>query len=1136
LVLLSIAAVLINIRIPIPDSVLGLDVAPGRFLGDIFQTWTAINLGQRVNGTLITYLPVALLYTGLHGLGLSILHIQQLWFSLVIATSAVGMMVLYRCWWNDASSLRAMVAGSLYAFSPYMLLNLKGASVLLVPYAALPWLAHQAILGVRRRRIRHLVGAAVIVALLSPGINPPLTAIMFAAAAAIAVGELARQQWRRECVWWLVATGAAMLLASAWWIGPFVSAIRAGGAGSYFVSDPLSMDAASSSFREVLRLTGLWALYQGWDGVPYYSSSAYLTSGPVVALTLLAPLTAFLAVWRLWPEVRAKVLAVLVIVSVPLAVSIYPVGHPGLTGQLYLWAYSHLFFFRAFRSTYKWVWPLAFAYALLIPTLLRAIPIRNNSKHRISINLRAITTGTVLCILAVYVIPFAKQLVFPANYQLGTIPTYWYQATSWLDHQPGPGRALFLPTQGFSIYNWGSPSGDIASLLMQRPEITANIDSVQNSEAQQLLDSVGVAPASASVPFASALSLLNVSYVVQRNDINWRYYSSASPAVMHAFLTSQPSLHLEKSFGELDIYKVVAPAHSVVGVASAVESVVTDQELSTAVAIWNPGTLAQFSQAIIENPSIQSFQSSSVWNDQVDQYGPQMAFNGNLNGAWVSGVAGGVGQWIQTNFTHARRLGKVTVVARQNGVDALPRRLLFIAGDRQIPVVVGVNGVAEANFEGVTTRSLRIAIVSSGQGGPNVGISKIDVAGLPSNSVVYPPLPAQDPARYLFDFSSPTEGSLSHVIASGPARTGSIGGVAQVDQSISSQALSSYLVPVGVTSVTASSRSNDLAAFSPLWVISGDPAMAWVSNTPGGVGQWIQFNFPAARLVGSVSLRGREDGVNAEATSVHLTTADGRDLGVRNLVPNSNGVASIAVNASISSLRITIVASQSGRPSDNVGFSEIGIEGVGVKRDTAALNIPALLINNGRVTLHLGPSSKLATGPNGAPSVSDATAAGLVSYPFLARVQLAQGPQALQVVGAGLEQVSQLTLAVGNSASAAIRWLPVRQSDAEHLSTLAPSGESYLLLDETADPFWQATQKHNHLIGAGTANAYGKLWRLPVRGGPVDLSFSSGLRHALWLLDWGIAMIGLTLIAISAAVWRRRRVQRADLNDESEAR
>lgn len=1122
-------AVVINLRTTVPDSYLGLDVSPSGFLGYMFHAWSANDLGQQVNGSTITYLPIALLYAGLHSVGLPMLQIQQVWFGLVMAGSAVGMLALYRCLWSDPSPLRAMAAGFLYGFSPYMLLNLKGASVLLIPYAVLPWLCLEVILVVRHHRIRHIVGSVIFGAILAPGVNPPLNALMFFAVGVVAIGELVRQRWSRDSVTWLVVAGMLVLAGSMWWIGPFVNGVRAGGASSYFVTDPLTMDAANSSFRAVLRLTGLWALYQGWGGTPYYPSQSYLLSTTIVVQSLLAPVIAFVVMRRFWTDIRVKVLAVLVLVAVPLAVSIYPVGHSGLTGQLYLWAYTHIFIFRAFRSTYKLVWLLAFSYSLLVPKSLLWV-FRRQTHEGLAAVWKGAMLAAVTGLVVVYTMPFARGEVFPASYRIGTIPSYWYQASKWLDQQPGPGRVLFLPTQGFSDYNWGNPSGDIASLLMHRPEITPTLGVGFNSQTQKLLSLLAdEASTKTSSSFAKALSLLGVRYVVQRNDVNWRYSGSPSPKQMQAFLNAQPSLKLVATFGKLEIYEAIRPSHSQVGVASAVETVVSDQGFSSSLNTWQQGNLARLSSAAVINPAIRAFQASSVWNDINNQYGPQMAFDDSPQVAWVSNVAGGVGQWIQADFTRPRQIHLVTVIARRDGTDALPLRLRISAGKRSVVTKMGASGVVRVDLQGVKSSSLRVTILASGPGGPNVGISEIKISQLPPNKVAYPALSAHGPSRYLFDFAGIGTGRLAHVVAAGPARQAKLTGSIQAEPMLSNASIASYLVPVGVTSVTASSQFGGLSAYSPLWTIAGDPAMDWVSNVPGGVGQWIQFNFPTKRWIGRISIRGRNDGVDAEATTVGVSVG-GKFLGRRHLAWNRGGTATISINSRARTLRLTILSYQSGHTSRNVGFSEIKIPGVGVKRNMAALSAPKLLLNGHPVSLKVSASSATPVLPSGVPSLDDALASGMVGRAFTARLKLAAGQDSFRLAQGSLMGIRQSTLAVGHTASARIRWLPVQQVRNGKLKARIPSGNHYLLLDETADPLWQAHIGGHALTSVGVANAYGKLWRIPVQGGRVELTFNS-LRSKQWLLDWAAMFSGTCALGI--VLWRRKRLHaRSRCRDE----
>ena len=1119
LVVLSVGLVIINVRSLIPDSIVGLDINPGGVLHDSFGIWSPIDLGQRINGSTIAYLPVAFAFFVLHGIGIPMLQVQQLWFIALLSSASVGMLTLYRTWWDTDGVSGPLLAGVLYGFSPYVLLNLKGASVLLIPYAALPLLALLTTLMIRRNKVRYAFAAVLISTLLVPGINPPLNAIMLFVIALVAVCELGRNHWNRESLLLVVGTGSSALIMATWWIGPFVQAVRAGGASGYFVTDPLTLDAANSSFVEVLRLTGLWALYQGWAGVPYFPSQGYLLSKPIIALTLLAPLLALLAVWRFWDDLRTRFLLLIVVIAVPLAVSIYPPSHPSQLGSIYLWAYDHFFFLRAFRSTYKWVWPIAFAFALLVPTLSdRNFQIAY--KHgRPNSTFRSIALVTVICIAGVYVLPFARSSIFPPNFRVGTIPTYWYEAAQWLDHQPGPGRVLFTPTQGFPDYTWGSPGGDIASSLMTRPEITDTTGLAVSPQTEELLSMVNQAPTDTAVAFEKDMSLLGVRFVVQCNDVNWRYYGSPSPRIMRKYLSSQPGLKKVASFGKLDIYELTRPAHSSVGAAATFDSIVSSQGMAGALSTWQPDTLAQFGQSEIKNPTISSFTSSSIWNGEVAGYGPQVVLNGNPNSAWVSNVAGGIGQWLQLNFKQRRELHSVTILVRRDGSDAVPSRLLVSAHGQRIFVNVGADGLARAQMNGITSSHLRVTIEAAGPGGPNVGISEVVIPGVPLNRITFPAFPKYRPAVYSMAPSSSDESGLAHVVASGPARRGVISGVIEADLVANPQELLGYFTTTGLKSVSNSSQWNGLSAYSALATLDRNSETGWVSNVPGSVGEWLQYDFPRNRWVGKISIRGRENGFDAEATRVSLST-DGKALGDRNLVWNSDGIASINVNANISSLRITVEAYQKGRRGRNVGYSEVEIPGVSIapKAGFVPLRMPTLILNHRAIPIPHAQNSGLP--PIQIASILAPVAAKTPKYSFSIPIDFHRGSQLLEASAGSALAISNLTLTVGNPLSAKIQWLAVRQKNLTSLVVHPRTKAGLLYLDVNADPFWQARDEHSQLHEVGIGNAYGEFWALPPVPGQVDFTFRSGLQPVRFLQFSSV--IGGSSAIIGLFIWWER--------------
>jgi hypothetical protein len=1122
-----------------------MDIAPTAFLHHIFASWTDNNFGQRVSGSSISYLPMTILYTILHVLGSSILTTQRIWFTLLLSVAALGMSSFYARWWNDSSDVRPLLAGLLYALNPYVLLNLKGATSLLISYAVLPIVCRQIVLVIRKPSFGNLLIVGVTGGILMAGVNPPIYAIAFTAVLLVGITEVVRLRFSRRSLRGFTLALASIAICCLWWLEPFVNGIRSGGSSAYFVTDPLSLGSSFSSFVQVLRLAGLWALNQGWHGVPYYPSQAFLLSRPVVALSLLAPLGVLVWITFRWNDLRARALTAAIVLAVFMAVAIYPVSHPSPSGELYQWLWNHFYIFRAFRNPDKWDGLLAFVYALVLPNLARKstaaptpMPIRDGSVqvrgfHRDQIsrylNRHSIYGSALVAILiAIYSIPFADNLVFPSNYYIGSVPAYWHQAATWLNAQPDNGRVLFLPNQGFSIYNWGTPESDVASLFLNRPEITSGIGVAFPASVQSLLNLFENPGQNQN--WSLVLSELGIQYVVQRNDANWQFYNSPSPASMKVFLSSIASLRHVKSFGKLDIYAVRGGGHSQVGAARELLTTVADSSGNSPPtnASSHSDLLTSNASAAIVNPLITSEQASSTWSNLTTQYGPQQVIDADRSTAWVSNVPYAVGEWVQLNFAKSIALSTVTVFARQDGLDALPTELRISAGGYSEDVAVNGKGIAVARLTNYRARDLRVTIMSSGIGGPNVGISTINIAGLPGSEIQYPAISSTNSSADEMTFASLGFQSLPHVLSSKTTMRARFTGAAQVSNQESDSTLARYLKPLGVTRVFASSRWSNEAQFSPLWTIAGDLNIAsigsyyaWVSAVPGGVGQWIQFNFPKKRFVGNVILTGRNDGVDAEATQISLSDGS-RIIGRRNLSWQSNGTANVYVGAPISSLRITILASQKNRPSDNVGFRHIAISGVSVNRDMSAIGTALTIVDHhGTVS---GPKRSYSTPIRFSSSQeADAYAVGLGSVSINDVVQLYEGRNYLSVSSEPLNQVASLDLVTGNPNRAKITWLDaVHTFGVGSYSAKITKGYKYLLLNDSPDAFWRASLSGLPLRQASAPSNFGPIWMMPNSAGTIQLQYESGPSTEIWLIIWGAFVVSILIVGGIATYLARR--------------
>lgn len=754
LLVLAGLVVLLQVRAAVPDSRLPLHVDPSGFLGDIFHSWDASeDLGHRT-GALIAYLPLASFFAAARALGISALGAQQVFFMAVLFLSALGMWFLFGLFWETPSQVGRWVAALLYAFNPYVLFNIEGSTtVLLLPYMAAPWVAILLIRGIRLRSFRHGLVAAALVAVAAPGVNAAVNAIFFVGCGTFLLAEVARTGFERRALVLAVSSTALCGLASLWWLGPFLSSLRSGGTEVFFQTDPISVGASRSSFREIFRLVGLWALYQGYKGVPYHATQNYFASVPVIIGTMLGLLTVFGAFVRTWSDRRTKALALLLVVSVPMAVSIHPVDAPTLTGAAYQWLFDNFVAFRAFRSNYKWVAPIALVYALLVPLIVCS------ASRRLRVLAGAAASAFVLANMVPF---FDPGLMFPPGYRLGNVPDYWQDAGRWLDAQPGPGRVLMTPTQGFSVYTWGRPMGDIAPLVTDRPVVTPNIAPGTTPGGRQLIALAGEAARDPSIPYASVLDLLDVGFVLQRNDVDWSYYDSHPPERMRDFLRAQPGLRFERSFGMLDVYRVRRAPVGPVATARRPARITADGGLRRATDLFQPGTLALFDEPDLSNAALASIRASSTSGDRSGDTGLLLALDGSQETAWTPAPARTADQWLELRFTQPRSLRDVQLVVQPNRAGARPQRVGVSNGPLTKQVPLGPDGVARFDLEGEPSRLLRIEVPAEGAGGA-AGIAELSVPGFPTSVLRYRAAPDQV-ASYRLDLTSTARGALRREI------------------------------------------------------------------------------------------------------------------------------------------------------------------------------------------------------------------------------------------------------------------------------------------------------------------------------------------------------------------------------------
>src|SRR5690606_16714428 len=296
---------------------------PAKLLSRAWSMWDpSIGLGTVTHQNIGYLWPMGPFYWLADTLGLPDWTAQRLWWGTIIFAAGAGVAYLLRTLGWRGPAIPAAVFT--YALTPYLLTLVARLSVLLLPFAALPWLVAFTVRTARTRGWRYPALFALTVA---TGGSVNATALLLVGVAPVI--WLAHAVWvAREiplgrAVRAALRIGVLTVPVSAWWIaGLTVQATN--GIEILRYTETAEVVAASSVSHEILRGLGYWFFY-GTDRLgPWIEPSVSYTQSPLlIALTYLIPIAglvgAVVARWR-----HRAFFVMVVAVGVALAVGGYP--------------------------------------------------------------------------------------------------------------------------------------------------------------------------------------------------------------------------------------------------------------------------------------------------------------------------------------------------------------------------------------------------------------------------------------------------------------------------------------------------------------------------------------------------------------------------------------------------------------------------------------------------------------------------------------------------------------------------------------------------------------------------------------------------------------------------------------------
>ncbi len=291
-----------------------------------------VGLGTVTHEYLGYLLPMGPFFAVFHLLGVPVWVAQRLWLGSILMVAGVGVLYLSRILGLRGPGPTA--AALAYMLSPYFLQYAGRISVILLPWAGLPFMLGLTIVAVRRGGWREPALFAFVVALVS-GINA--SSIIYVGVAPVlwilyAVVVLRESTWRHALATTL-RIGALTLGTCLWWIlGLQVEA--AYGVNVLKYTETVPSTSATSNAADIIRGLGYWYFY-GTDHTGPWTTAAirYTQDIWLLATSYAVPVLSLVAAaFVRWRE-RAFFL-VLLFVGLILSVGPFPFSDPTSIGKL----------------------------------------------------------------------------------------------------------------------------------------------------------------------------------------------------------------------------------------------------------------------------------------------------------------------------------------------------------------------------------------------------------------------------------------------------------------------------------------------------------------------------------------------------------------------------------------------------------------------------------------------------------------------------------------------------------------------------------------------------------------------------------------------------------------------------------
>ena len=503
---------------------------PGRLLERAPYLWDTHNGFGTVPHQQIGYLfPMGPTFWLTDTLGVPDWIAQRLWLGTISFAAVLGARWLFRM--LGVRRWGALAGALVYMLTPYQLAFTARISVILLAWAALPWLVGLAMRTVRDGGWRDPALFALVCLTAGSVSASGFLFVLVGPALWLVVAACSGREAARASV----AAGLRIALLSAGVLLWSVVGIRTQGSYGLPVlqlTESLRTVANAATPTDLLRGIGNWFFY-GRDRLGYSidQASDYLHDGVVVVATFAIPVLALTAAGIVRWRHRAYFVVLLAIGTV-IAVGAWPYANPSPYGAVFK-AFNETSAGLALRNTPRAVPLVVLAVAGLLAAAVSALAARGRE---------VLAAGVVIALALLALLPVLRVGYLSGGVERDEdLPNYWTQAAAAIDRRGDATRVLEVPGSAFAAYRWGDTIEPITPGITDRPYVAREVLPSGTPQSVNFLDALdhriqeGTLEPDALAAYAR---LGGIGTIALRSDLQYVRFDTPRPRLLWDLFTS----------------------------------------------------------------------------------------------------------------------------------------------------------------------------------------------------------------------------------------------------------------------------------------------------------------------------------------------------------------------------------------------------------------------------------------------------------------------------------------------------------------------------------------------------------------------------------------------------------------------